>query len=364
MQVKWGEALALVDVIALAGDGGRITDATRAALAPLTALLSSEDVVKVFHAGSQDLEILWLLAGHVPTPLFDTQLAAPLLGHPEQIGYANLVREELGVELDKSQTRADWTRRPLSERQIAYALDDVVHLETLYLGMRERLGSAGRLGWLDPEFAELAAAERYDPPASERWRRVRQVTRYRGRALATLQGLAEWRELAAREADVPRNWLMKDEVLTAIAQLAPADAAELAEVRGLDRKTRERHGEAILALVAEAAGRDPVPHGKERRRAKATPPTLARARLLDAWVHHRAAELDIAPATLVPPATLERIALEEGVEDLLSGWRHGLVGEALDRIARGERGVVATPEGLRAVEPPDRPEPSARDHEV
>ena len=349
MQVKSGDALALIDPLALAGGDGRITDAVREALAPLLERLADASTVKVFHAGSQDLEILWLLAGRVPTPVFDTQLAAPLLGHPEQIGYANLVREELGIELDKSQTRADWTRRPLPERQVAYALDDVVHLETLYLRMRERLEAAGRLDWLAPEFAALADPARYDPPPEERWRKIRQVTRYRGAALSVLQALAEWRERAAREADVPRNWLVKDEVLTAIAEALPATAAELGHVRGLDRKARERHGKTILGLVAEARERTPVPHAKERRRAKATAATLARARLLDAWVHHRAAELDIAPATLVPPATLERIALEGGTEGLLSGWRDGLVGEALRGIARGELAVVSGPEGLRAV---------------
>ena len=340
VQVKHGDTLALVDVIALAGDEGRIGRAMRDALAPFVALVSRPDTVKVFHSGSQDLEILWLLAGAVPTPVFDTQLAAPLLGHPEQIGYANLVRERLGVELDKSQTRADWTRRPLPERQVAYALDDVVHLEALYLSMRDELAAAGRLEWLEPEFRDLERSDRYDAPAAERWRRIRQVTRYKGAALSVIQALAEWRELRAREADVPRNWLMKDETITAIAQQRPASAAELGHVRGLDRRTREAHGDALVALVRQASEREPEPHAAFRKKPKATPATLARARLLDAWVHQRAVELDIAPGTLVPPERLERLALGEGRE-ALAGWRDGLVGEALEgrreRPARGRR---------------------------
>ena len=350
MQVKHGDTLALVDTLAIAGDGGRIGPAAREALAPLAELVLRPDTVKVFHAASQDLEILWLLCGAVPAPVFDTQLAAPLLGHAEQIGYANLVREALGVELDKSQTRADWTRRPLPERQVAYALDDVVHLETLYLSMRDRLAAAGRLDWLGPEFRDLERVERYDQPAAGRWRRVRQVTRHKGAALSVIQALAEWRELAAREADVPRNWLMKDETITTIAQQRPTSAAELAHVRGLDRRTREAHGEALVALVAEAAGREPVPHAPFRKKPKATSATLARARLLDAWVHHRAAELDIAPGTLVPPERLERIALGEGRE-ALAGWRDGLVGEALAAIADGRASVLATARGLELREP-------------
>ena len=345
VQVKHGRTLALIDVIALAGNDGKIGRPMRDALAPFVALVARTDTVKVFHSGSQDLEILWLLAGAVPGPVFDTQVAAPLLGHPEQIGYANLVREELGVELDKSQTRADWTRRPLPERQIAYALDDVVHLETLYLSMRDRLAAAGRLDWLAPEFAELERSERYDSPAAERWRRVRQVTRHKGPALAVVQALAEWRELTARELDVPRNWLMKDETITTIAQQRPTSGEELARVRGLDRRTREAHGEALVALVSDAAAREPVPHAPFRKKPKATPATLARARLLDAWVHHRAAELDIAPGTLVPAERLERIALGDGRE-ALAGWRDGLVGETLDGIAAGRLAVVATDRGL------------------
>lgn len=346
VQVKSGDTLAIVDAIALAGDEGRVGQAMRDALAPFVELLLKPDVVKVFHAGSQDLEIFWLLARRVPVPIFDTQVAAPLLGHAEQIGYANLVRAELGIELDKSQTRADWTRRPLPERQIAYALDDVVHLETLYFAMRDKLEGAGRLEWLAPEFRDLERSERYDQPAGERWRRVRQVTRYKGAALSVIQALAEWRELRARETDVPRNWLVKDEIITAIAQQQPTSVEELAHIRGLDKRVREKYADDIVALVVDARAREPEPHAAFRKKSKPTPATLARTRLLDAWVHQRAAELDIAPGLLAPPEQLERIALGEGRE-ALPGWRDGLVGEALQRIASGELAVVAGPDGLR-----------------
>ena len=346
VQVKAGDVLGIVDVIALAGEEGRVGQPMRDALAPLVELLLRPGIVKVFHAGSQDLEIFWLLAGTVPTPIFDTQIAAPLLGHAEQIGYANLVRAELGLELDKSQTRADWTRRPLPERQIAYALDDVIHLETLYAVMRDKLEAAGRLAWLDPEFRDLERPERYDQPAGERWKRIRQVTRYKGAALSVIQALAEWRELRARESDVPRNWLMKDEIITAIAQQQPTNTDELAHIRGLDKRTRDRHGEALVQLVRDARTREPIPHPPHRKKPKATPATLARTRLLDAWVHQRAAELDIAPGLLAPPEQLERIALGEGRE-ALPGWRDALVGEALQGIARGELAVVAGATGLQ-----------------
>ena len=157
VQVKHGEQLACIDTIALGDD-----------LAPLVALLDDASVVKVLHAASQDLEIFWLMNRRVPAPIFDTQLAAPLLGHGEQIGYGNLVRERLDVDLAKSHTRADWTRRPLPPEQIDYALDDVIWLEKLYLDMRAELDGLGRLDWLAPEFAAAEDPAKYDQPAAER----------------------------------------------------------------------------------------------------------------------------------------------------------------------------------------------------
>ena len=198
-------------------------------------------VTKVFHAASQDQEIFYQLSRKVPTPLFDTQIAAPLLGYNEQIGYGNLVKEHLGVELAKSHTRADWTRRPLPEAQISYALDDVIYLEQLYLDFHAKLESLGRLDWLRPEFAEWERPERYEQPAGERWKKIRNIQRYKGPALSVIQKLAEWRELKARELNLPRNWLMKDDVLLSLAQQLPDSDAELGHIRSLDRKTRERH---------------------------------------------------------------------------------------------------------------------------
>jgi len=333
VQIKHEHVLAIVDTLA-------IDD-----LSPLVALLLDEAIEKVLHAGSQDLEIFWMMARRVPAPVFDTQLAAPLLGYGEQIGYGNLVSQALGIELDKSQTRADWTRRPLPDRQIAYALDDVIHLEALYLKLRAELADAGRLEWVAPEFRAIEAIERYDQPAGERWKKVRNIARYKGAALSIVQALAEWRELRARETDQPRNWLMKDEIITTLAQQQPASRADLDHIRGLDRRTREAYAEELLALIDQAKGREPEPVPAFRKKAKSTPATLARVKLLDAWVHQRAAELDIAPGLLAPPGLLERFVAGDG-RAALPGWRDALIGAALEDIAAGAGALRAGPAGL------------------
>ena len=333
VQIKYEDTLAIVDAQAVN------------TLDPLVALLLDTGITKVLHAASQDLEIFWLMARQVPSPIFDTQLAAPLLGHAEQIGYANLCKAELDLELDKSQTRADWTRRPLPDKQIQYALDDVIHLETLYLKMRDELGRLGRLDWLEPEFRAMEAIDKYDQPASERWKKVRQINRYKGPALACIQALAEWRELKAREINQPRNWLMKDDVLTSLAQQQPTDHNELGHIRGLDKRTRDRFGKEIVAVINEARSRTPEPLPAFKKKLKATPAVLARVQLLDAWVHHRAAELDIAPGLLAPPSILEKLVTTDN-PDAVSGWRDALIGEELRKLIAGELSVRATDHGL------------------
>jgi len=340
VQIKFEDALACVDTMALDDLGA------------LVAILNDPGIVKVLHAASQDLEIFWLSTRKVPAPIFDTQVAAPLLGHGEQIGYGNLVRERLDIELAKSHTRADWTRRPLPPEQIAYALDDVIHLETLYLEMRKELESAGRLAWLAPEFAVAENPATYDQPAGDRWKRIRNVQRYKGPALAVIQALAEWRELTARQRNLPRNWLLKDDVLLALAQQRPDSMSELGHVRGLDRKSRERHGKELIELIADAQKRTPDPLPEFRKKKKLDAGLLAQVHLLDAWVHQKGLELGIAPGLLVPPKLLERVVAGEG-KQALTGWREPLIGDDLEALLDQRRAIgVDAAGGLRLVEHP------------
>lgn len=334
IQVKVDDILACIDTQA-------IDD-----LSPLMAVLQNPNITKVLHAASQDLEIFYLYSkGKVPTPIFDTQLAAPLLGYNEQIGYGNLVKEMLGVELSKAHTRADWTRRPLPEKQIEYALDDVIYLEQLYNKIHAQLSERDRLEWLAPEFAEWENPEKYDQPAKQRWLKIRNIQRYKGPALACIQALAEWREIKARELNLPRNWLIKDDVLCSIGQLQPDSLDELSHVRGLDNKSRERYGNELVELINAAKDRTPEPAPAFIKKKKLNAANLARVALLDAWVHQRAAELDINSTILASPKLLEKCVTAD-CSEALRGWREPLLLADFTAILDGKMAVSVAKNGL------------------
>ncbi len=334
VQIKYQEVLACIDTQAVKN------------LTPLFDLLHNRNIEKVFHAASQDLEIFYLLSKQVPGPLFDTQVAAPLLGHNEQIGYANLVNERLNIELSKSQTRTDWTRRPLNESQISYALDDVIYLEQLYLAMKLELEETERLSWLNDDFAAAEDPEKYEQPAKLRWLKVRNIQRHKGPTLSIIQALATWRELKAREINQPRNWLMKDDVLCTLAQQKPDSEKELSHIRGLDRKTRDRFGQELIEQVNTAKQQTPEPLPPFIKKVKLTPQRLATVQLLNAWVHQRAGELSIAASILAPQKTLEKMVMGDG-RAALDGWRDRLIGEDLDAILSGKATVQAKGDGIQ-----------------
>ncbi len=333
VQVKHDELLACIDTMAIKD------------LSALITLLMDKSVVKVFHAASQDLEIFYLLCGAVPTPIFDTQIAAPLLGYNEQIGYGNLVNEHLGIELAKTHTRADWTRRPLPANQIAYALDDVVYLEQLYVDMHKQLDELGRISWLMPEFAEWENPEKYDQPAGERWKKIRNIQRYKGEALAIIQALATWREIKARETNQPRNWLLKDDVLLTLAQQRPDSETELGHIRSLDRKTRDRFGQELLGIIRNGKDAIPEPVPPFAKKQKLNAANLAKVQLLNAWVHQRAHELNIAAGLLAPQKLLEKMVTGDG-RSALRGWRDPLLGEELSALLDGSATLSCAPSGL------------------
>jgi len=333
VQIKHEEILACVDTMAINR------------LDALVDLLMDTAVVKVFHAASQDLEIFYLMCKAVPKPIFDTQIAAPLMGYGEQIGYGNLVNEHLGIELAKTHTRADWTRRPLPDTQIRYALDDVIYLEQLYVDMHEQLEKQKRMSWLQPEFAEWENPEKYEQPAGERWKKIRNIKRFKGESLAIIQQLAKWREIKARELNQPRNWLLKDDILLSLAQQRPDSQAELSHIRSLDRKTRERFGTELLSIVAGGKGATPEPLPPFAKKQKLNALNLARMQLLNAWVHHRAQELKIAPGLLAPQKMLEKMVTGDG-RSALRGWRDPLLGEDLSALLEGRAMLSSAKEGL------------------
>ena len=308
-------------------------------LSPLLDLLYDRSIVKVLHACSQDLEIFAHLRGEVPGPIFDTQLAAPLLGLPEQIGYAGFVKEMVGLTLDKAQARTDWSRRPLGAAQLSYAVDDVRYLVEIYPRMRARLQELGRLEWLASEFEPYERVERYLPDPANAWQRIRGAEKLRSQALSILQLLARWREETAQAKDLPRNWVLRDEILVDIARLAPERPESLAKIRNLPPKTLDRYGQTLLELVREGRERQPQAAPAWKKRPKPTAQQEALADLLHAQLRLLADRFQVNSATIASRKDL--LSLVQGGQDIgiLHGWRREMAGAELLAMRDGKRRV-------------------------
>lgn len=304
-------------------------------LDPLFELLDDPGTLKVFHAGSQDLEIFHDITGRLPQPLFDTQIAATLAGFGDQVGYAELVRRMLDVQLDKTQTRTDWSARPLDPAQLSYAGDDVLYLGRVYERLRDQLEGQGRLAWLDDDFAALADPARYRIDPDETWRRVKGNAQLRGRQRALLRALAAWRERRAMAADKPRRWILGDDALLAMARGAPTGREALGRIRGLSEGLIRRHGADLLELI-QTALEQPVEAAPEPSR----PAPLGREQeaLVDALMgllRLQGARHGIAPAALGTRRELEALVRGDREVEMLKGWRRGLVGEPLQSFLSG-----------------------------
>ena len=226
-------------------------------LKPLFELMANPHVVKVFHAARQDVEIFWKLAGIVPSPMFDTQVAAMVCGYGEQVSYSELVQSICHVSVDKSSRFTDWMRRPLAQAQIDYAIGDVTHLREIYLALLEKLKASGRLDWLEDEMRVLTSASTYEQHPERAWERFKSRAR-KPRDLAVLMEVAAWRESEAQTRDVPRSRVLKDDILVEVALAAPRTQETLGNLRAFPRgMERSRAGEEILAAVERGLARDP-----------------------------------------------------------------------------------------------------------
>ncbi len=313
LQVANRELVAWVDVLVL-------TD-----LSPLLGILYDPGVTKVLHSGFQDLEILYNLCGKLPIPVFDTQIAAHLLGDSDQIGYAPLVDKVLGVKLNKAHTRSDWTYRPLSPEQLQYAEDDVVYLALLYPLLRKRLEERNRLTWLDEECAALTKLERYDIPPSQAWIRIRASKRLKGANLSVFQLLAAWREETSRKEDRPRNWLIHNDTIMEIARNTPENPENLACIQGISRRMLKRYGEALLSLVRRGRKMAPQPI----KLVHLNPRQQAQVKSLQKVVRKRAQEHSLNPMLMASRKDLESLVTGSEETPLLKGWRRELIGEEL-----------------------------------
>ncbi len=318
-------------VVQLAGEGeNAVIDAVAPGLdlAPLGALLRDETTLKVFHAARQDVEIFLELFGAVPTPLFDTQVAAMVAGFGDQVGYDALVSALTGGQIDKAHRFSDWSARPLSPAQVSYAAADVTHLHTAYVRLRERLEREGRSEWVEEEMRVLSRPDTYRADPEAMWERLRPRTGNR-RMLGVLRAAAAWREREAQRVNIPRQRLVRDESLLEVAATAPATADALARCRGIGRGFAEgRGGAGLLAAVAAAADlpEDDLPEAPRGREGSRPSPALVS--LLKVLLAAKCEEHDVAPKLVASSDDVDRLAAEDepGIP-ALSGWRRQVFGE-------------------------------------
>jgi len=313
LQVASSEQALCVDTLAL-------TD-----LAPLRPLLGGAQPCKILHAARQDLEVLWPVVGALQN-IFDTQVAAALIGLPAQVGYADLVQTLLGIHLHKSHTRTDWSRRPLSAGQIEYALDDVRHLLPLRERLSERLRQLGRYAWFEAEMQELQAETLAVDP-QQAWRRIKSFADLDPHRRRLAQALAAWREERAMQSDRPRGWILPDGALRDIVLRVPRNQGALAAIQELPPGICQNSGAQLLALVGAAAVPDPAPPLPPRQRPD--PERLALIARLAETTRRTAATLALAPELLATRRDLEQLA--GGARDgaALRGWRREVIGSAL-----------------------------------
>lgn len=315
-------------------------------LAPLLELMADAAVLKVMHAARQDLEIFHRL-GQLPTPFFDTQVAAMVCGFGEEVAYETLVNKLAKAQLDKSSRFTDWSRRPLSEAQVRYALGDVTHLRVIHERLAARIEETGRMGWVAEEMAALTAPALYENPPGEAWRRLKLRSRD-ARFVAVVQALAAWREILAQRRDLPRARILRDDILLEVAANRPRTVEEL---RALDRVSLDRESAARAVAAVQAAlalPKDELPRLPEPALLpRGIGPTVDLLRVL---LKHRCEEAEVAQRLVAGTADLEAIAVDDAAADVpaLHGWRRAIFGEdalaltggRLALAVRGRRPVV------------------------
>jgi ribonuclease D len=309
-------------------------------LSPLDAILDDSHIVKVFHAGRQDLEILYRNRGRLPAPIFDTQVAAPYIGLPEQIGYGTLASELLGIKLEKGHTRTDWSMRPLSPDQLGYAADDVTYLGEIYLKLRERLASRNRLEWVHGDMIALCDPELYDPPPTDAWMRIGGTAQLNEGRLAVLAALAAWRESLARQQDSPRNWIVKDEVLVELARQSPRHLDGLMTIKGIDERIAKRFGAALVKIITETGTATPPSAAPSRiRTATENPDQEALLDVFSALLRMKAAEHSLNPAIIASRKELRDFLGDPLSSRLMQGWRAEVAGNDLFAMMTGDKSL-------------------------
>jgi ribonuclease D len=319
-------------------------------LAPFFSLMANDKVVKVFHAARQDIEIVWNLAQTIPHPIFDTQVAAMVLGYGDSISYDQLVQRITGDTLDKSHRFTDWTRRPLADAQITYALSDVTHLRAVYEKLAADLAKQGRGNWVEAEMNVLTSPDTYRMDPERAWERLKTRVR-KPKELAVLIEVAAWREREAQTRDVPRSRVLKDDTIGDIAVQAPVTIERLGGLRSLPKGfERSRWGEAIVEAVKRGLARDPksLP---QLDRFRPVPKGAATVELLKVLLRMTAERHGVAAKVIATVDDLDRIAADDNADvPAMQGWRRELFGEKALALKHGklalsvERGRVVAVE--------------------
>ena len=338
LQMSTGQETAIIDPF-------KVED-----LSVLATLLANRSIMKVFHAGTQDIEILLREVGQMPQPLFDTQVAATLMGHVQQIGLAALVSSVLGVQLKKGDSFTDWSRRPLSQSQIEYAAHGVLHLPLVYERMVSQLSKDDRLHWLESDFAALADAGRYTNNSRERYLHLKRVNQLSRQQLSAARELAAWREDKARSRDIPRKWVLTDEQVVEACRREPRTIDELFMVRGLSEKLATKDAREVIAAIATGLDlpRDQMPSLEISQRNE--PNVDAEVDALNVIVTMRAHENRIAQQTLASHKELVSVARGHDDAGVLSGWRREIVGNELLAFMDG-RLCLRYRDGALSIEP-------------
>lgn len=321
IQAANAHACVLVDPLALTN------------LSPLFTLLARRSQTKILHAARQDLEVMSLASGQPPAgPIFDTQIAAALLGLPAQIGYGDLVFRRLGVALDKGHTRTDWTRRPLSQEQMDYAADDVRYLVPLYDDLREALSAAGRLAWLEEETGLLENPELYRVAPEDAWKRLKGLERLQPAQRAVAKALAAWRETQAMKHDKPRGWIVHDDTLRSMAETLPTTLDELANTRSMPPTVVRKVGQELLDLVREARERA----GSEAPASRPSRPEseeLALVKRVSALIRELGEQLGLSPELLATRRDIEQLVYGREPGIFAKGWRKDVIGDQVIALA-------------------------------
>ncbi|MEM8950284.1 MAG: ribonuclease D [Pseudomonadota bacterium] len=307
-------------------------------LQPLFDLMADQSVVKVFHACRQDVEIFYNLTGQTPTPIFDSQLAAMVLGYGDEVGYDSLVTQIAKARIDKSSRFTDWSHRPLSEQQLAYALADVTHLRVIYEVLKEELETAGRTDWAAQELADLTSADTYEQPPELAWKRLK-IRSKDPRFIAIAHALATWREREAQRRDLPRNRVIRDDLLLEVAANRPTSPEDVAKIRriNVDRKSAAAIAETISATLN--LPKDQLPKiPKPQRLPRGIGPVVDLLRVL---LKYQCEENEVAQRLVANTGDLEAIAADDKADvRSLRGWRFEVFGKAALALKHGELGLA------------------------